>query len=649
MKRRIWSFIALILMTVFCISCVDDERKTIVITETSVQVIVGDTYELTCRLNGIEADELEYEFSVDGIAAIEGFTIEGLAPGTTILTIRHNADDKIFDTVTIEVTGAPSVAFTAAELILKVGERKSLPITYANIDSFEELGFTVSAEGIVTLDEEDIIGEAPGEVEITAYYLFDNSVAATLKVKVEAEKRISFSIERLELEAGESAELPLVTEGISDLSEIAFSFTTEGIALLEQRTVTGINPGETALTVRLIADEDVAAEITILVKPRSYTVNDPEYWIEHLSPEYDPDGVIMTPAQIALYNQNIYNNTSATKVVNPLAYPTTISGTEVRQKIETYNGLIDQYQVFDDSHYLSQNEKTTIKNNRALEQIPATVTVRYGIITEFAAVRSFPTNCIAGSYSQDRFQETGLNVGEGVAVYHVTADGQWFFVQAMNYFGWVEAGKIGLCSREMLLSFIDSEQFIVVTADTLNIDGRIVRMGQALPYVTKNDQEYQVQMPRRDAAGNLVLHQIAVARDDEKVHDGYLPYTLRNVFIQAFKMLGIPYSWGDNYVYGRDCSSTQNAVYACFGFKMPRNTSQQRSIPQYAVTMNINESYIKNNLRPGALIFSSGHVMMYIGDDDQGNAYIYHNTSPKCKVQKFREYSSQIIAYLRLY
>ena len=311
--------------------------------------------------------------------------------------------------------------------------------------------------------------------------------------------------------------------------------------------------------------------------------------------------------------------------------------------------MIYQYQVFDDSHYLSQNEKTTIKNNRALEQIPATVTVRYGIITEFAAVRSFPTNCIAGSYSQDRFQETGLNVGEGVAVYHVTADGQWFFVQAMNYFGWVEAGKIGLCSREMLLSFIDSEQFIVVTADTLNIDGRIVRMGQALPYVTKNDQEYQVQMPRRDAAGNLVLHQIAVARDDEKVHDGYLPYTLRNVFIQAFKMLGIPYSWGDNYVYGRDCSSTQNAVYACFGFKMPRNTSQQRSIPQYAVTMNINESYIKNNLRPGALIFSSGHVMMYIGDDDQGNAYIYHNTSPKCKVQKFREYSSQIIAYLRLY
>ncbi|MFA7529510.1 MAG: SH3 domain-containing protein [Bacilli bacterium] len=654
MGRKIRRIIILFIIVLCFSGCLgkSDEKK-IAITESRVQIEVGETYTLAYQLTGIGKDEIEHAFSDESIARAEGFTILGLAPGTTVLTVSYVENETIFDKVTIEVIGRPRVKFTRESIVLTVGERAPLPLEYENIAGFEELAFLLSAEGIVFFDDEEIIAQKTGEVIITAYYVFDNSVFSEIAVFVEEEKSLSFFKSKLEIEAGESAFLPLITEGIPDLTEIIFSFSVAGIAEVDELTVTGLKAGETALTAALASDETVTASILIVVKPRNYTVEDPEYWIERLSPEYDPDEVIFTPSEISQYNQNIYNNNHLTKVVNLLASPETAPGAEVKQKINAYNEIIDSRSVYrPDGKALSELEKDEIKEYRNMDAIPATVLARYGIITEFAAVRSFPTNYYAYSRTQDYFQETGLNVGEGVVIYHETNDGKWFFVQATNYYGWVEAAKIGVCNREEMRAFLDAERFIVVVANVLTIGSQRVRMGQALPYLSENEDEYVVLMPRRDDEGGLVLRQVAVAKNEEEVHDGYLPYTLRNVLYQAFKMLNSPYSWGDAYITGRDCSSTQNAIYSCFGFKMPRNTTQQRSIPQYSQSGNINENFIKNNLRPGALIFAKGHVMMYIGDDDSGNAYIFHNTTSghnKCVVQQFRTFSGNIIAYLKLY
>jgi hypothetical protein len=87
---------------------------------------------------------------------------------------------------------------------------------------------------------------------------------------------------------------------------------------------------------------------------------------------------------------------------------------------------------------------------------------------------------------------------------------------------------------------------------------------------------------------------------------------------------------------------------------MPRNTSNQRKIDNYGINVNgINGAYLKANYRPGSLIFSSGHVMMYIGEDLNGKSYILHNTSSndgKCILQSLDSYGgNKIIAVLKLY
>ena len=129
--------------------------------------------------------------------------------------------------------------------------------------------------------------------------------------------------------------------------------------------------------------------------------------------------------------------------------------------------------------------------------------------------------------------------------------------------------------------------------------------------------------------------------------------TYENLYKQAFKLLGIIYSWGDKEKEGRDCSSTQKEVYASFGFKLPRNAGSQNKIPSYgSKPAGITIKELMTDYHPGTLIFSSGHVMMYIGEDEEGISYIFHNTSAgngECILQRVDSYGIyKIIGTLRL-
>ena len=122
---------------------------------------------------------------------------------------------------------------------------------------------------------------------------------------------------------------------------------------------------------------------------------------------------------------------------------------------------------------------------------------------------------------------------------------------------------------------------------------------------------------------------------------------------QAFKLLGIDYSWGDKNKSGRDCSSTMNGIYRSFGFVMPRNTSNQLAIPTHGLRVSGLTTTTMKKYQPGTMIFSSSHVMLYIGEDANGNPYLLHNTTAGnggCILQSLQSYGgSKMIAVLRPY
>ena len=385
---------------------------------------------------------------------------------------------------------------------------------------------------------------------------------------------------------------------------------------------------------------------------KSYQISNVNYWLQILSKKYDINQTILTQTEITSYNAKITSNYSKTKVVDVLSITGNKTSSYVSGLINKYTN-INKYTIYDKdtNQSISSTVKENILSNRNINNIPSTVTVKYGIISDFAWMRSYPTNHYSNNYSMDRFQETSLNVGEGVAIYHESADKEWYFVQAENYNGWVEKKYIAECSYEELESFLKPGKNLVVISDYVTLQSAHVRMGQSFPLISVNTESYVISFPTRTTDGKLNLIELAVAKSND-YHEGYLEYTYKNVFLQAFKLLGIDYSWGDKSKLGRDCSSTMNAIYKCFGFMMPRNTSNQVAIPTYGSSVSGLSNTSIQTYKPGTMIFTSSHVMLYIGEDSSGTAYLLHNTTSgdgACILQSLNSYGgSKINGVLKL-
>ncbi|NIP41792.1 MAG: C40 family peptidase [candidate division Zixibacteria bacterium] len=83
------------------------------------------------------------------------------------------------------------------------------------------------------------------------------------------------------------------------------------------------------------------------------------------------------------------------------------------------------------------------------------------------------------------------------------------------------------------------------------------------------------------------------------------PHISARAIITALKMfLGIPYLWGGKSGFGLDCSGLVQIVYGFYGYDLPRDSKDQR---------NKGRRVTRRNLKPGDLIFSPGHVAVYIG------------------------------------
>ena len=386
-----------------------------------------------------------------------------------------------------------------------------------------------------------------------------------------------------------------------------------------------------------------------------YAIDNYHYWLQILSKKFDFTKPLMTKEEIEAYNVNIKNSKSLTKVTDIFTLSNEVNPAYIKLLIENYNNINKRTAYnYETNEVLSNNEKDEILNNRNMNSLETDTDIKtsYGVVTDFAWMRSYPTKHYSSSYERDYFQETTLNVGEPVLVYHTSSDGQWYFVQATNYYGWVEKKNIAIGDFEEVTRFVSCENKLVVISDYVIIEESLVRMGQSFPLTKEEENEYIINYPIRKEDGSLELKEIALEKTDD-YSVGYLEYTYENIYKQAFKLLDIDYSWGDKEKLGRDCSSTQNAIYSCFGFSMPRNTSNQNAIPSYGTSFkSITIDSLKTNHLPGTLIFSSGHVMMYIGENEDGVSYILHNTSAgegKCILQSLEEYGiNKIIGALKL-
>ncbi len=80
-----------------------------------------------------------------------------------------------------------------------------------------------------------------------------------------------------------------------------------------------------------------------------------------------------------------------------------------------------------------------------------------------------------------------------------------------------------------------------------------------------------------------------------------------SIICSCVQFLGAPYIWGGRSALGLDCSALVQLVYGMHGVTLPRDTRDQCLAGQ-----KVERGY----LQPGDLIFSPGHVVIYMGDDE---------------------------------
>lgn len=341
----------------------------------------------------------------------------------------------------------------------------------------------------------------------------------------------------------------------------------------------------------------------------------PEYWINRAA---DGDNLLFNESQIERINAEILaRDNYAADLAN---YPETISAADLKARIQ---------QASDDVNLVGSN---SIMANRNFNALYNNVDVRYAVTTERVNVRILPQGLTGSKY--DEIQGTALDPAEAVAVLWDSRDGRFCFIQSRYYFGWVTKNSLAFTDRATWLTYVQPEDFLVVTTNKkfVNVNGNIIlfQMGAKIPLENSamENNSWLARLPISEN-GNLKEYSLRILNDG-KVNEGFLPCTKNNFVRQSFKFLGDVYGWGglDNSV---DCSAFVQDIYRSMGFNIPRDADRQNNcMPIFSVFNNVTyaeRADIARRAPTGALLLKTGHVMMKLGNDDNGTPLVIHAAS----------------------
>lgn len=335
----------------------------------------------------------------------------------------------------------------------------------------------------------------------------------------------------------------------------------------------------------------------------------PEYWTNK---NLDGDEIILSAQEISQLNSQMrmLDNYSA----DLKNYPTTISAANLKARIIQATSDVGLGQ------HSSQN----------LNSIIGEANVFYAVTMERVNIRLLPQSWTGENF--DKMQGTALDPAEAVAVMFESSDGQFVFVQARNYFGWVERSKLAFTSRENWLKYVKPENFIVVTANkkSVEVDGKniLFQMGAVIPIDNDDENFWYAQIPTDDG-GRLSEVTVKIPKD-ETVHKNFLPCTTNNFVRQSFKFLGDVYGWG-GLKDSVDCSAFTSDIYRSMGIEIPRDADRQKLCMPIIAEFD-KQSYderirILKQSPTGSLLFKPGHVLMLLGNDDKDTPIAIHAAS----------------------
>lgn len=352
----------------------------------------------------------------------------------------------------------------------------------------------------------------------------------------------------------------------------------------------------------------------------------------------DPDTVVLPPEEITRFNQKIRDELKLTKDLS--AWPSVFAGEELHATLQkTLDDLQARGLKSLDGKKPSAAYWSGARQAMNIAAIPSKILRQYGLIVRYANQRFLPLE--EGLYAQaydvdfDELQNSALDIGTPVVVLHRSLDGQWFWVESSSSAGWVKAKNVALAMEDQIKPFW-STPFVVVTVPMADIylDRAMtaligsLQMGTRLPLMRFDGDYAEVTLAQRQSDGSVELVPGFIAA--EQIHEGYLPYTPRQILLQAFKMFNQPYGWGGMYQ-AQDCSRFLQEIFATVGIELPRDSKNQiqvgtRLIEWEAGAPGADKTLVLTDFAVGGITIlgMKGHILLYLGAVD-GRLYAIHS------------------------
>lgn len=342
------------------------------------------------------------------------------------------------------------------------------------------------------------------------------------------------------------------------------------------------------------------------------------------------DKLILDAKGVEAFNAKV--RAASRTVPDLLHYPATVSGDSLKTKIMDYFVLEDELYLH--GNKVSENYKNILRKQTNVSAVPATVTPRYAVTVRRSSLRNLPTGeglyYYAAERDFDALQETALDPGEPLVVLHQSANKYFYYVQSLNYSGWISTFNIAFTDKKTWQGYADPDDFLVVTAANISLktsgEQVVYQQGARLPLLGEQGGAYAVEAPVRSKAGTLQKEKLLLPKSSG-VHKGYLPYTSNNIVRAAFQFYNMPYGWGGlkNSV---DCSSLVFNAYRTVGIYLPRNADEQEASAGTKTLLAALDDKQKteaiNGLTPGAALYMDGHTVLYLGNIN-GVPYAIHS------------------------
>lgn len=402
-----------------------------------------------------------------------------------------------------------------------------------------------------------------------------------------------------------------------------------------------------------VPGEDVTHAADGLALPRDVSPDmlDASYWLERGNLDgHAPDDVIMDAGAIEAINAH-----NDSPVVAPDGREVvlgelreTLDGDFVRALLEgaTLPKRPERYSIDGkqtDAAYWKQ-----LQELEAIDQVPKTVTVRFGFSVTWSTLRQFPSRervATDGDEMYDRLVNTDFRPYEPLAVVHESRDGAWLYCLVDGCGGWIEREHVALCpTRDDWEARQSPKRLLVVTGPSITLgddpydkelSGARLPMGTRLELASEDGADphvnrrlgygcYVAKVPVRGKDGLIEDRTVLVPTSDD-VSIGYAAYTHANVLKLAFKMLGRVYGWGGD-LHSTDCSGLVQSVYSCFGFRLPRKADAQermKGVKRIELEGKSDQEKLEllRKLPTGSPVFFDGHAMLWLGEVD-GHAYV---------------------------